>query len=93
MKPFRAVLGPSWRALEGFDSLLGAFFWAYWGHIGALLELSWEPIGALLGSLGAILDRIGALLGRLGALLEATRAVSFSSSSTLNSRRNAPSGS
>ena len=57
-----AILGPSW-------AFLGPFFWAFLGHLGALLAPPW----AFLGYLGALLGPLGALLGsswgRLGAIL------------------------
>ena len=34
------------------------------GVLGGLLEVSWEPLGNLLGTLGGLLGRVGSLVGR-----------------------------
>ena len=47
---------------------------ALWGpsgdHMGAILDHSWAPIGAIIGHLGAVRGHLGAILGRLGAILD-----------------------
>ena len=45
---------------------------ASWSRLGAVLGLSWGPLGALLGPLGALLGLLGTILEPLGALLEAS---------------------
>ena len=67
-------LGPSWSVLEAFGHL-GALVGASWEPLGALLGLSWGRLGTLLGRLGLLWVRLGALLGRFGALWGASGAV------------------
>ena len=67
-------LGPSWSVLEAFGHL-GALVGASWEPLGALLGLSWGRLGALLGRLGLLWVRLGALLGSFGALWGASGAV------------------
>ena len=51
---------------------LGALWGPSGDRMGAILDHSWAPIGAIMGHLGAVRGRLGAILGRLGLFLEAS---------------------
>ena len=54
---------------------LGALWVPSVDHVGAILDHSWAPIGAIMGHLGAVRGRLGAILGRSWAVLGRSWAV------------------
>ena len=69
------LLGPSWRPSikkRGgffFRPPVGAFKWASWGPLEALLGRSWALLGHSWGPLGAVLGHLGAPWGSSRGLL------------------------
>ena len=67
-----AVLGPSWERLASLfpsPSPLRSFFQPSQAPLGALLGLSWDPLGPSWSLLGSLLDRLGTIFGTSWAVL------------------------
>jgi len=67
-----AVLGPSWERLASLfpsPSPLRSFFQPSQAPLGALLGLSWDPLGPSWSLLGSLLGRLGTILGTSWAVL------------------------
>ena len=67
-----AVLGPSWEHLAGLlpsPSPLRSFFQPSQAPLGALLGLSWDPLGPSWSLLGSLLGRLGTIFGTSWAVL------------------------